>query len=85
MGWALQATRPYHLTLEATPMAKAAANRAMVIRIFQRRSLLGVTNTRAGTSGATAGGACELAIPAGFEPATLCLEGRCSIQLSYGI
>ena len=26
-----------------------------------------------------------LAIPAGFEPATLCLEGRCSIQLSYGI
>ena len=22
--------------------------------------------------------------PAGFEPATLCLEGRCSIQLSYG-
>ena len=25
-----------------------------------------------------------LAIPAGFEPATLCLEGRCSIQLSYG-
>ena len=27
----------------------------------------------------------DLAIPAGFEPATLCLEGRCSIQLSYGI
>lgn len=27
----------------------------------------------------------KLAIPAGFEPATLCLEGRCSIQLSYGI
>ena len=26
----------------------------------------------------------SLAIPAGFEPATLCLEGRCSIQLSYG-
>jgi hypothetical protein len=26
-----------------------------------------------------------LAIPAGFEPATPCLEGRCSIQLSYGI
>lgn len=26
-----------------------------------------------------------VAIPAGFEPATLCLEGRCSIQLSYGI
>jgi hypothetical protein len=26
-----------------------------------------------------------LAIPAGLEPATLCLEGRCSIQLSYGI
>ena len=26
-----------------------------------------------------------MAIPAGFEPATLCLEGRCSIQLSYGI
>lgn len=25
------------------------------------------------------------AIPAGFEPATICLEGRCSIQLSYGI
>ena len=24
-------------------------------------------------------------IPAGFEPATLCLEGRCSIRLSYGI
>ena len=22
--------------------------------------------------------------PAGFEPATPCLEGRCSIQLSYG-
>ncbi len=25
-----------------------------------------------------------MARPAGFEPATLCLEGRCSIQLSYG-
>jgi hypothetical protein len=23
--------------------------------------------------------------PAGIEPATLCLEGRCSIQLSYGL
>ena len=22
--------------------------------------------------------------PAGFEPAAVCLEGRCSIQLSYG-
>lgn len=22
-------------------------------------------------------------IPSGFEPETLCLEGRCSIQLSY--
>ena len=26
----------------------------------------------------------ELARPAGFEPATSCLEGTCSIQLSYG-
>ena len=25
-----------------------------------------------------------LATSAGLEPATLCLEGRCSIQLSYG-
>ena len=27
----------------------------------------------------------RLAIPAGLEPATPCLEGRCSIRLSYGI
>ena len=26
----------------------------------------------------------KLVIPAGFEPATYCLEGSCSIQLSYG-
>ena len=28
---------------------------------------------------------CSVASPAGLEPATLCLEGRCSIQLSYGL
>src|SRR5579864_406320 len=27
----------------------------------------------------------SMASPAGLEPATLCLEGRCSIQLSYGL
>jgi hypothetical protein len=27
----------------------------------------------------------RVASPAGFEPATLCLEGRCSIHLSYGL
>src|SRR5579864_8893598 len=26
----------------------------------------------------------KMARPLGFEPRTLCLEGRCSIQLSYG-
>ena len=26
----------------------------------------------------------ELVIPLGLEPKTVCLEGRCSIQLSYG-
>ena len=26
----------------------------------------------------------KLACPTGFAPVTLCLEGRCSIQLSYG-
>ena len=26
-----------------------------------------------------------MATPAGFEPATTCLEGKCSIQLSYGV
>ena len=25
-----------------------------------------------------------MVLPAGLEPATLCLEDRCSIQLSYG-
>src|SRR4051812_9047016 len=27
----------------------------------------------------------SVATPAGFEPATSCLEGTCSIQLSYGV
>jgi hypothetical protein len=27
----------------------------------------------------------EKAIPTGFEPVANCLEGSCSIQLSYGI
>jgi hypothetical protein len=26
----------------------------------------------------------KLARPAGFEPATRCLEGSCSVRLSYG-
>ena len=26
----------------------------------------------------------RMARPAGLEPATLCLEGRCSVRLSYG-
>ena len=25
-----------------------------------------------------------MAVPSGLEPETVCLEGRCSIQLSYG-
>ena len=29
--------------------------------------------------------AAEMATPAGIEPATSCLEGTCSIQLSYGV
>ena len=30
------------------------------------------------------GGAKKVARPAGIEPTTHCLEGSCSIQLSYG-
>lgn len=30
------------------------------------------------------GMACKMVRPAGLEPATLGLEGRCSIQMSYG-
>ena len=49
-----------------------------------RSPIVSLAETRAPILSVHAKSLIILAIPAGFEPATLCLEGRCSIQLSYG-
>ena len=59
------------------PEAARQGSDPLALREAQRRvspeSLSDAANSRS-----------ELARPAGLEPATLALEGRCSIQLSYG-
>ncbi len=44
---------------------------------IEKRNILEIKRSEKSTSG-------KVVIPIGFEPMTYCLEGSCSIQLSYG-
>jgi hypothetical protein len=78
-----ESTRRKHAVTGLRANAKSAARVESAPELVGDGALTAGIETRNGLKIAVTTFRLEVR-PAGFEPATLCLEGRCSIRLSYG-